>query len=546
MTVTPQPTPIPVPEGFPVQWQTPDEESLLWQWSNSHFPGPVSPLGFELAATTLRPGMLAGLQAVGTPVSDLRNRRINTFAYSANVLDPERFAVAEERLQAAIKARGYTIYKTWLEQWQPEVEAANQRLLEFDYPNASDAELASFIDWTVATDARMWEIHFQLMPGFYLAAVFKLGCARLLDLPSLEAYEMMQGGFNMSVESASKLWRLVHGADPTVQQTLSSLPVAEAYAALQKSDAGRAFLAELEAYTRVYGWRTGSLDIVEPSWVEEPLRALENARMLLRTDTDPEEEQRRGAERAEAKANECRAKLANDPEKLAEFNFLYDVVKQYPQMQENHNFYIDQKFRALLRQPFLEAGRRMTAAGVLAGPRDVVYLQLAEIRGFLAGDRASRLDDVAERKAEMERWQGYVPPAFLGTQPPPGPQDPFWSDFFGVPAEPSQDAKVITGTGASRGTVTGTARVIRTLAEIDRIQDGDILICDMTTPAWTPLFAGLAGVVADSGGLLSHCAVLAREYGLPCVTGTIVGTRVIPDGAQIMVDGGQGVVRILS
>ncbi|HEY7294650.1 MAG TPA: PEP-utilizing enzyme, partial [Dehalococcoidia bacterium] len=246
------------------------------------------------------------------------------------------------------------------------------------------------------------------------------------------------------------------------------------------------------------------------------------------------------------RAAECRARLANEPEKLAEFNFLYNVVKQYPQMQENHNFYIDQKYRALLRLPFLEIGRRMTERGLLAQPRDFVYLHLDEIRGFLAGDQTSRVDTVAERRAEMERWQRYVPPPFLGTQPPPAPLDPFWSDFFGVPSEPSRDPKVIKGTGASRGTVTGTARVVRTLADTDRIEDGDILVCDMTTPAWTPLFAGLGGVVADSGGQLSHCAVLAREYGLPCVTATVIGTRVIPDGAQITVDGSQGIVRILS
>jgi pyruvate,water dikinase len=215
-------------------------------------------------------------------------------------------------------------------------------------------------------------------------------------------------------------------------------------------------------------------------------------------------------------------------------------------MQENHNFYIDQRFRALLRLPFLEVGQRMVAHGVLAQPRDFPYLRLDEIRAFLAGDHTSRVATVAERRTEMERWQSYVPPSFLGAQPPDAALDPFWSDFFGVPAEPSRDPKVVKGTGASRGTVTGTARVVKTVAEADRIEDGDILVCDMTTPAWTPLFAGLAGIVADSGGLLSHCAVLAREYGLPCVTGTIVGTRVIPDGARITIDGTQGVVRILS
>jgi pyruvate,water dikinase len=213
-------------------------------------------------------------------------------------------------------------------------------------------------------------------------------------------------------------------------------------------------------------------------------------------------------------------------------------------MQENHNFYIDQRFRALLRRPFLEVGRRMVARGLLAEPRDFVYLHLDEVRGFLAGDHTSRLAAVAQRRGEMEHWQTYVPPPFLGAQPPDAPLDPFWSDFFGVPTEASRDPKVVKGTGASRGVATGTARVIRTLAETDRIEDGDILVCDMTTPAWTPLFAGLGGIVADSGGMLSHCAVLAREYGLPCVTTTVIGTRVIPDGATVTVDGGQGIVRI--
>jgi pyruvate,water dikinase len=390
----------------------------------------------------------------------------------------------------------------------------------------------------------MWDIHFELMPGFYLAAVFKEGCARLLGLSKLEAYEMMQGGFNMSVEAASTLWRLAHAAPAEVKETVASLPAREALVRLRESDAGRAFLADLDRYIQEYGWRTGSLDVTEPSWVEEPVRAIENVRMLLKVNTDPEEDQRRGAERAAALADQARAKLADDPEKLAEFNFLCEVVKQYPMMQENHNFYIDQKYRALMRLPFLEVGRRMTERGLLAEPRDIVYLHLDEIRGFLAGDQTSQIATVAQRRAELDRWQAYVPPPFLGSQPPEVVEEPFWSDFFGVPVEPSRDPKVVKGTGASRGTATGTARVVKTLAEIGRVEEGDILVCDMTTPAWTPLFAFLGGVVADSGGMLSHCAVLAREYGMPCVTATIVGTRVIPDGAQITIDGTQGIVRI--
>jgi len=188
----------------------------------------------------------------------------------------------------------------------------------------------------------------------------------------------------------------------------------------------------------------------------------------------------------------------------------------------------------------------MGARGWRAEAGDIVYLSLDEIRAFLAGDATARQATVAERRAEMARWQAYVPPALLGTQPPDAALDAFWSDFLGVPVEPSRDPKVVKGIGAARGTATGTARVVRSLAETDRVQEGDILVCNMTTPAWTPLFAFLKGIVADSGGPLSHCAVVAREYGLPCVTGTVIGTRVIPDGALVTVDGTQGIVRILT
>lgn len=546
MTVIPQPTPIPAPPDFPVHWQSPEEELWLWQWANTHWPGPVSPLGMDLVRIALIPGLEKGLKAMQTPITGVGVRQINTFCYTSFPPDPDLIPGAEERMQAAIKERGFTIYRRWLDEWLPEVEALNQRLLDFDYATASDAELAALVEWTIAADMRVWEIHFELMPGFYLAPVFKEGCARLLGFTGLEAYEMMQGGFNMSVEAPSRLWRLVHAAPPEVRETVASLPAAQALARLGESESGRAFLADLNRYTREYGWRTGSLDVTEPSWVEEPVRALDNARMMLRAKTDPEEDQRRGAERSAALAEHCRARLAGDPEKLAEFNFLYDVVQQYPQMQENHNFYIDQKFRALLRLPFLEAGRRMVARGLLGEPRDLVYLHLDETEAFLAGDQTPRAAVARERRDEMERWQAYVPPPLLGAQPAEMVLDPFWADFVGVPAEPSQDKKVVKGMGASRGIATGTARVVRSLAETDRIEDGDILVCDMTTPAWTPLFAFLGGIVADTGGPLSHCAVLAREYGLPCVTATVVGTRVIPDGARVTIDGGEGIVRILT
>jgi pyruvate,water dikinase len=113
-----------------------------------------------------------------------------------------------------------------------------------------------------------------------------------------------------------------------------------------------------------------------------------------------------------------------------------------------------------------------------------------------------------------------------------------------LPAEPSADPQVITGVAASPGTARGTAKVVRTLAEASKLRQGDIMVCEMTVPPWVPLFATVSAVVADSGGILSHCAIVAREFRLPAVVGTQVGTMLIKDGATVTVDGTLGIVRI--
>jgi phosphohistidine swiveling domain-containing protein len=194
----------------------------------------------------------------------------------------------------------------------------------------------------------------------------------------------------------------------------------------------------------------------------------------------------------------------------------------------------------------MEAGRRMARLGVIEHERDLPFLTLAEVRAVFGGDHTPRWMLVAERKAEMERFRAIVPPRYLGSRPPVELNDPFMSQFFGAPVEPSRDPAIVRGLAASRGVVTGRARVIRSLAEAERLEPGDILVCDMTTPAWTPFFPILGGIVADSGGPLSHCAVVSREFCIPCVVGTGAGTRQIPDGAVITLDGAQGIVRIES
>jgi pyruvate,water dikinase len=115
--------------------------------------------------------------------------------------------------------------------------------------------------------------------------------------------------------------------------------------------------------------------------------------------------------------------------------------------------------------------------------------------------------------------------------------------FFGAGA-PDVQGSQIKGQAASKGVVRARARVIHSLAEADRLQAGEVLVCTTTAPPWTPLFAIAAAVVTDSGGVLSHSAICAREYAIPCVVATQVATHVIQDGAMVTVDGTKGTVTI--
>jgi pyruvate,water dikinase len=203
-----------------------------------------------------------------------------------------------------------------------------------------------------------------------------------------------------------------------------------------------------------------------------------------------------------------------------------------------------------VRQVMLEFGRRFAAVGVLDTVEDVFYLTFDEARATAAA--LPHLDQrrlVAGRRAELEYFRTIPPPPALGTLPPcPPPDDPFSRAdlrFWGAPPSPSGEPDIIHGHAGSPGRARGPAKIIRSLAEAHRLQKGDVLVAEATMPPWTPLFALVAAVVTDTGGVLSHSAVVAREYGIPAVVGAGIATRTLRDGQMVEVDGSAGIVYIV-
>jgi pyruvate,water dikinase len=174
-------------------------------------------------------------------------------------------------------------------------------------------------------------------------------------------------------------------------------------------------------------------------------------------------------------------------------------------------------------------------------------LRREELRGALEHPWGQQLQALAARRGhERDRARAGMPAPYLGAAPDPAAEVPAMvAKFYGVPGSARREGDVLTGTGASPGRATGVARVVRGPADFARISAREVLVCTTTTPAWTPLFPSLAGLVTDSGGILSHAAVVAREYSLPAVVGAEMATTVVPDGALVSVDGSTGEVRIL-
>jgi pyruvate,water dikinase len=222
-----------------------------------------------------------------------------------------------------------------------------------------------------------------------------------------------------------------------------------------------------------------------------------------------------------------------------------NVATELAPILEDHNFYIDQRLATMPRRLVLAVGRRLVSRGILNDPADVFYLHAGEVRSALESEADDYTQIVGTRKQEMARWAQVTPPPFIGAPPPPSHAQP-WQRFWGSHQLHSDQPNVLPGNGGSAGVARGPARVLLNLGEAHRLRRGDVLVARTTMPPWTPLFAVASALVVETGGILSHAAVAAREYGLPAVLGVTDATRLIRDGQLLEVDGSTGTVRILS
>jgi pyruvate,water dikinase len=521
-----------------------------------HWPDPVPVAIMSIAAED---GINAAATKYDAPIR-FKARRINTYQYSQfspPPVPPDELAAMGKRAEEKIGAAMARLGALWADEWLPEVKEHLAYWRGYDLNGASAAQLADHLEETQRRQRRVWDIHFEVgLPMLMSMSLFDEMYRDVLGAEgAFDSFKLLQGFENKTVESGTALWQLSREALrlPSVRAVLEEKAAEEVIPALAASDEGRAFLAKLNEYLDVYGRRSDKFDSLSyPSWIEDPTPVVKNLKDFVgQPDRDLVAERAAlVAERDQAVAH-ARERLQGYPRQVREqFEFLLAAAQTGVVLSEDHGYWIDYCTMYEARQVLLACGRRLVAAGALERPDDTVHLSFEEIAASLRATPAiDRRALVAERKAEMAHFRAIQPPPVLGTMPAgPPPDDPMtrtMGKFFGAPPKPPTDPTRLEGAAGSPGKTVGTARVIRALSDAGRLGKGEILVAETTAPPWTPLFATAGAVVTDTGGILSHCAVVAREYGIPAVVGVGAATALIKDGQTIEVDGDAGTVRIV-
>jgi phosphoenolpyruvate synthase/pyruvate phosphate dikinase len=308
---------------------------------------------------------------------------------------------------------------------------------------------------------------------------------------------------------------------------------------LAKLAGGREAREAIRAYLEQYGMRcVGEIDITRPRWSERPATLvpmiLDNVRNFM-----PGEAQRRlqqgrhAAQSTERELLERLLALRDGEQKATEAKRMIDRVRTFSGYREYPKYGIVSRY-FVYKQALLREADRLVRAGVLGDREDIFYLSFDELHDVVSTRRVDQ-QLIRRRKDTFRFDQALTPPRVLTSD---------GEVIAGAYRRDDVPVGALVGLPVSAGTVEGRARVIRDIAQAD-IEAGDILVTSYTDPSWTPLFLALDGLVTEVGGLMTHGAVIAREFGLPAVVGVEHATTLIQDGQRIRVHGTDGYVEIL-
>ena len=562
---------------FPIDWASEEEKGLFWFFDDLHCPQPLSPMYFDIGGWWLTCDHM--FRRFGTPfASDWIAKNINGYLYTAAIPatpgtevegvelgnryaprtpvdDPDYSEKIGSYLDAVLPTYGAHFADWWADRLVPEM-IKNFEYLEEKIERWEEIPL---LEWaTVLEDAldihdRHWKIHWMLNFSQLSATLALQSAVDELkdDVDPALLGRLQSSASDRNWDSIEALWRMKGEVqeDEELAAIFARETGGDVLNALQGSERGRRFIDErLWPYQKEFGWHAvWSHEFVFPTRYEQPEPILEVIKGYVATDYDYRAAIDALTADLEAAAEELLDGL--DGEALERMRLAYETNARMAPLTPDHHFYIDQGTNAHVRLVLICIGRHLAAEGAIGDPNDVMFLRYNELRYLMADPAGFEVRElISDRRDEREGSYEIRPRDWVGTATEEALSFPYLP-LWGFPERLHRDHGAagdrVEGLAASAGVVEGVARVVLSPEQFDQVEQGDILVCQMTNPAWVTLFTKISGLVSDAGGAASHPAVLSREFGIPAVIGTSVATQKIKTGDRLRVNGSTGIVDIL-
>ncbi|WP_367387050.1 PEP/pyruvate-binding domain-containing protein [Bacillus vallismortis] len=513
----------------------------FWLNMESNIEGPVSPLFSSIIVPAMEYGLKKNMQKfpIGAVTEEVKLYRGHIYSKNQGGQQPDEDCGKE--LFPILSERMYDIIKhTYL----PFYEILDQ-LAQTDHTAES------------ALDA------FRKLKAFYLTAYdehFNIVFPQMLLTNKLQAmyqhiqgesetahfYEMLTGKMNKSLETDRCLWlySVKVQENPNLLFIFENTEPEQLQEKLEQTDEGRHFLRNIHEFLQDYGWRSvKSHDLIEQIWAENPYFALANIQNYVRNGYHFDNEFQKTKEKREKLYHDF-LKNIEDPNLQEEFNRYYQWTLNAANIMDDHHFYIDAMLDAKARVFLLKVGELLAENGVIQDREDLWFLYDDEVENALLHP-VSLQEKAEKRRQAFHEYELAKAPAYLGT--PTKEQLKVAEEIVGAVIEDEKNTEDhIFGIAASSGMATGPVKMIRDASEFSQFASGEVLVCKMTTPLWTSLFQDAKAIITDTGGILSHAAIIAREYGIPAVLGTRTATERLRDGDIITVDGSSGKITVVS
>ncbi len=526
-----------------------------WTIDAVHFPRPVTRYFAESHPEPFKRGFQEFTRFYGMVIGGLEYRYVNGFAYST--MNPAPEAEIPARFQRAQEVWEQKLWREQLREWDDTFKPASIRthreLQAIDPDALSDEELVAYLTRCRDHHADMIFQHmrFTAAPsvptGDFLAQV-----GDWTGLPASELLGLLRGAAPVSAGASDELARLraAIGQDEAARELLASAgdpgEILRKLTTLEGETGAAA-----SGYLELVGYRLlDGFDIAGRYALELPDALLRAIRLAVEGD-GPE------ASGLDAQIADVRDRV---PEQhRAQFDELLGEARLTYKIRDERGVFSDIWAAGIMRRAALGAGRRLAERGRIRDAEHFIDAGFDEMCALVSGADAPSADELAERHELRTSLSAKDAPPVLGDPPSP-PPDPSGlppaagrvmramgiviDEMFGSSTEQHEE-HLLRGLAASPGVCEGIARRVAGPTEFDRIVQGDVLVTESTSEAFNILLPLLGGIVTDAGGLLSHAAIVAREYGIPGVVGTREGTTLIPDGVRVRIDGGAGEVTVL-